>query len=483
MEQEQAVLDGLQPPSRIKCLTVRNYGGSHFPCWMAERCGSYLDGTPKVTDTPHFFHLTQLILERLPNLKHLRGIVELLLLNTLKLVSMPNLVELWTTTLDYQEDGTSSYALQCFPRLSTMSIWDCPMLSVKPYFPPWMQCLTFIGGKSNKCPLLPGSFHLFHDEGSQSYNNGAIKLPSCSLLNTLELEGTTITSLNWEVLQKFTALKTFRISACKFMKQLPDSMRNLSPAQGLDIDGWSNLSMLPDLLGEPQSLETLCLSYMSMTSLPRSIGKLTSLTRFMIAKCWQLRQLPNEIRHLTSLQELHIEGGGLEWFPEGLGDLSSLRYLKINKLHRLSCLPQSIRHLASVQKLELEHCDNLKCLPEGLGDLSSLRSFRIYWLPALACLPESMQRLTSLQELMLSQCSALTVLPEWMGKLSALQLLRIEGCPGLKFLPQSIRHLTALRDLSITSCPELSKRYSEGVGEDWHLISHVPGVYVSRVMT
>ncbi|RLN27475.1 NBS-LRR disease resistance protein-like [Panicum miliaceum] len=215
-----------------------------------------------------------------------------------------------------------------------------------------------------------------------------------------------------------------------------------------------------------------------------SIGQLKSLTRLRITACKNLRQLPDEIRHLTSLQELHIEKcDALGQFPEGLGGLCSLRYLKINKLRRLRCLPQSIQHLASLQRLELEHCNDLQQLPEGFGNLSSLRSFHIYCLPALACLPESMQRLTSLQQLILSQCSALTVLPEWLGKLSALQLLRIQSCPSLMSLPHSIQHLTALKDLSITSCPELSKRYSEGVGEDWHLISHIPAVYVSRTMT
>ncbi|KAG2621835.1 hypothetical protein PVAP13_3NG308701 [Panicum virgatum] len=85
-----------------------------------------------------------------------------------------------------------------------------------------------------------------------------------------------------------------------------------------------------------------------------------------------------------------------------------------------------------------------------------------------------MQRLTSLQFLNFSACHALTQLSESFGELPALQTFWIQGCPGLASLPCCIKHITALEELRISNCPELVKRCKERVGEDWHLVSHIP---------
>jgi Leucine-rich repeat (LRR) protein len=87
-----------------------------------------------------------------------------------------------------------------------------------------------------------------------------------------------------------------------------------------------------------------------------------------------------------------------------------------------------------------------------------------------------MQRLTSLQSLNLCICGALTQLPEWLGELSALQTLFLNSCSGLTSLPRSIQRLTALKELLISYNPELIRRCREGVGEDWHLISHIQNI-------
>uniref|UniRef100_A0A0A9C400 Uncharacterized protein n=1 Tax=Arundo donax TaxID=35708 RepID=A0A0A9C400_ARUDO len=76
--------------------------------------------------------------------------------------------------------------------------------------------------------------------------------------------------------------------------------------------------------------------------------------------------------------------------------------------------------------------------------------------------------------LKLYHCGALTKLPKSLGELSALEVLCIKICPGLTSLPRSIRRLTALEVLIIRRCPELIRRCKEGVGEDWHLVSHIP---------
>jgi len=96
----------------------------------------------------------------------------------------------------------------------------------------------------------------------------------------------------------------------------------------------------------------------------------------------------------------------------------------------------------------------------------------------LKLLPDAIQHLTSLENLELICCRALVELPEGIGQLSALRRLHIYFCSALQCLPQSIQHLTALQNLYIYNCPALASRYKQGVGPDWHLVSHIPRVWI-----
>ncbi|CAL4905526.1 unnamed protein product [Urochloa decumbens] len=126
------------------------------------------------------------------------------------------------------------------------------------------------------------------------------------------------------------------------------------------------------------------------------------------------------------------------------------------------------------RKLLVDKCDALQKLPEQLGELCSLGNLQLLDLPSLTHLPESMQRLTSLRFLNLIECHVLTQLPESLGELSTLRTLWIQSCRGFKSLPSFIGRLTALEELLIRDNAELVGRCREGVGEDWHLVSHIP---------
>jgi len=205
------------------------------------------------------------------------------------------------------------------------------------------------------------------------------------------------------------------------------------------------------------------------------LQQLTCLRSLEISGCNDLRQLPESMRGLTNLRRLQLQHcNNLCMMPEWLGELQSLEALFIQCLPSMSFLPDSIQHLTSLQSLTISHCNAFHQLPEQLGELCSLSELQILSLPALTYLPDSMQRLTSLRLLNLYHCNALTQLPEWLGELSALRQFWIQDCPGLTSLPHSMRRLTTLEALMIRSCPELVRRCKEGVGEDWHLVSHIP---------
>ncbi|CAN6181852.1 unnamed protein product [Urochloa humidicola] len=222
----------------------------------------------------------------------------------------------------------------------------------------------------------------------------------------------------------------------------------------------------------PPSLENLCLV--------RNNLQLLSPSNFS-------HLLPPQANNSTSscslhsaapyLRELMLEGmtgssSGLEFRQH----CSKLKTLSIEDCDDLTQLPESIRRLTFLQGLEITGCPILGMLPEWLGELCSLRDLDVSRAPMITSLPQSIGHLTSLESLELTYCDALTMLPECIGQLSALQKLLIGDCPNLQCLPRSIRRLTALQSLDISGCPALASRYEQGVGPDWHLVSHIPNV-------
>ncbi|KAL1064845.1 hypothetical protein V6Z11_D13G239500 [Gossypium hirsutum] len=277
-------------------------------------------------------------------------------------------------------------------------------------------------------------------------------------------------------------------------------------------------------------LRALVLRKSPLTALPNSIGTLKHLRDLDLGVCMSLRELPRSFDKLRSLQSLNLGDTGLKQLPDSVQRLIELRHLVITiqathlKEIRAGCW-------TSLQYLELRYCMELECLPEGMQYLKSLRTLILSYCLSLVSLPRSLKLLTklehleivgcfqinlkieleeeedkdlqlslktlsllglhalrdlprlllqgsssTLQQLRIAFCPDLSVLPAWLPNLTSLQKLEIEHCVNLWDLPEGIDRLTNLRELRIYGCPELSKRYRENGGEDWHKISHIQKV-------
>uniref|UniRef100_A0ACD5Y208 Uncharacterized protein n=2 Tax=Avena sativa TaxID=4498 RepID=A0ACD5Y208_AVESA len=489
---------------------------------------------------PNVKHLTGLV--ELPSLKGLSlyGFDTLESINIgpfpslyeLLIRKMPHSLELTTATRAILVDSYGLPKMQCcFPRLSALYIFDCPKLNLNPCFPASLKNLSL--SNSIVWPVHPLGDK--SESPSCSKNNGVS--PCSTLLNKLEIRLMSVPSCThgWEFLQHLGAFESLKITYCdEELKQLPESMRTLTTLQvhRLEIAGCSGLCVLPWWLRELRSLQNLkisgCINLRVLSegwlgelgSLQKLkingctnlkelseewLGELHSLKVLKINNCPSLRELPEGIQHLTSLHELSIGCcNALHQLPEfGSGELHSL---VLYELPCLSRLPESMRILTSLQVLHIEECGAVQQLPEGLGELSSLRTLMIGKLPLLTSLPVSLQGLVNLEHLDIGDCAAfdqlpdqlgklrslqslfisnlplLTCLPESIGQLSALRTLSIHGCRGLTFLPRSIQRLTNLQRLELTGNPDVARRYKQGAGKDWHLISHIPNVEISDVV-
>ncbi|XP_066362476.1 putative disease resistance protein RGA3 [Miscanthus floridulus] len=320
MEHDWGVLNALEPPSQIECLDIYGYRGPCLPGWMMKQNdSSYSEGgiMQKQTIASHFLCLTWLRLEGLPNLRHMRGFVELPSLTILELEEMPNLEELWTTSSGFETGEKAQYL---FPVLSRLEIRGCPTLNVSPYFPPSLEYVSL--ERSNGRLLSTGRF--------------SHQLPSMHRLQRLVLMEVTGSSSGWELLQHLTKLKELSIYGCNDLTQLPESMRNLTSLERLGIGGCPAVGTLPDWLGELHSLRRLEL------------------------RTGDLKQFPEAIQHLTSLEHLRIYSGpALTVLPEWIGQLSALRSLRIEDSPALQYLPQSIQRLTALEKLHIYRCPGL----------------------------------------------------------------------------------------------------------------------------
>ncbi|MGW0962502.1 leucine-rich repeat domain-containing protein [Streptomyces gelaticus] len=204
---------------------------------------------------------------------------------------------------------------------------------------------------------------------------------------------------------------------------IPEWVFKLPNLRRLAIDG---LSMLPDQIGELDTLKELDLSKAALTGLPATIGR------------------------LTQLRILHLYGYKLHSLPKQLGDLVSLQTLQLSYLS--IPLPDSLEGLRSLTNLDLSHLnyDRPAELPPVINRLSALRRLSLAN-ARLTGIPDDILALTSLEELDLT-CSVtprLNRLPE-LAQLPHLRILRFSGrsTPAQRHhLLDSVWPITTLEEL------------------------------------
>jgi len=115
--------------------------------------------------------------------------------------------------------------------------------------------------------------------------------------------------------------------AYKELTSLPESIGNLTSLKKLDL-GFNKLTSLPTSIGNLTQLKQLYLYWNRLTSLPESICNLKSLENLWVSHN-QLTSLPSEIGQLGNLIKLNLIRNRLTSLPTSIGQLSNLKYLDL----------------------------------------------------------------------------------------------------------------------------------------------------------
>ncbi|GKV52168.1 hypothetical protein SLEP1_g58759 [Rubroshorea leprosula] len=536
------VLDGLQPHSNLKSLSIYCYMGKSFPPWMMSGGATFLSDNLvelELGDWHNCEHIPSLGL--LPGLKSLyiynfenvkrighkfdgpRGVESIKLFPALRQLTLKNMASLeeWVEVND-DDIAVGGKVEIVFPCLESLKIRNCQKLET------W-----FMGGFSSDHKLssleihncvnlmaIPeglgnltslGMLHLSGFKGVQAFREGLGNLTS---LRALHLSGFKGVQAFLEGLGNLTSLGTLHLSRFEGVQGFPEGLGNLTSLGKLHLSGFEGVQAFPEGLGNLTSLGTLHLSgFEGVQAFPEGLGNLTSLGTLHLSGFEGVQAFPEGLENLTSLGTLHLSGfGKVQAFPEGLGNLTSLGTLHLSGFSGVQAFPEGLGNLTSLGTLHLSGFDGVQAFPEGLGNLTSLGVLDLSgfggvqvfpeWLGNLTSLetlyisgfgrgqafPEGLENLTSLRTLHLSRFDRVQAFPEGLGNLTSLGTLHLSGCGGVQVFPEWLGNLTSLETLNLSgfggvqAFPEGIRRsasFSGGVGKP-HFPSEIASFRIRR---
>ncbi|XP_062207184.1 putative disease resistance protein RGA1 [Phragmites australis] len=330
-EQQEEILEGLQPHLDLKELMIKGFPGVRFPSWLAS------SSLPNL-QTIHICNCRSKVLPplgQLPFLKNLdiAGATEVTQLGREftgfgQSTCFPALEELLLEDMPNLREWIFHASEQLFPQLTELGLIRCPKLKKLPPLPSTLTSLRIYESGLESLPEL---------------QNGAC--PS-SLTSLYMNDCPNLASLRVGLLaHKPTALKSLTIAHCEGLVSLPEEcFRPLISLRSLHIYKCPCLVPWTALEGGllPTSIEDIRLNSCSLLAcvLLNGLRYLPRLRHFEIADCPDISNLP-------------VEG-----LPH------TLQFLEISCCDDLQCLPPSLYEVSSLETLLIGNCPEIESLPE-----------------------------------------------------------------------------------------------------------------------
>ncbi|XP_050380431.1 putative disease resistance protein RGA3 [Argentina anserina] len=505
VENDDHLLEGLQPHSSLEILEIQEYMGVKLPSWLllAHNLKKIeLLGCNKCEGVPALGHLPNLNCVKIERMENLTCIgsefygdslinfgngssmeVRPLFpaLKSLHIEEVRNLIE-------WMEAPTERRSM-VFPCLEELTLIQCKRLKHAPSHFPSLKKLVIDHMDDGVMPIaciLSNQLTTLTSLGI-TYAKGLTSLPEKMLENNKKLahlkiiECPELTCISQGSEYCYASLSYLEIWHCYKLRYLPDGILTASLKE-LILFGCHELEYIPDATknGGLTSLETLKVTNCyKITSIPFPQG-LPSLGELVIDNCPELSSLPGgleyctSIRNLkfkkcpkipsisiaslsTSLQELCVSG--LDSLPVPPGGFTSLRELSIHGFEGAEFGPEFsafLQTLVSLQYLDISYCKNLESIPSS-EKLLSLRSLHISNCDKLTRLPDGLAALsqscsfTHLKKLSIGGFTELDAFPAFQA-IPQLESLQIVGWGRLTSFPEQIQHFLGLRDLDIIFC-------------------------------
>ncbi|XVF37489.1 hypothetical protein REPUB_Repub20aG0012600 [Reevesia pubescens] len=339
---DEEVLEGLEPHSNLKSLTIEKYKGGNYPSWLVK--------TSSVSGPSASLH-------------SITNLVEL------KLWGCENLKNLPT-------------ALGQYPKLKFLEIEGLKNVRCigKEFYGDGKYWCNSGDDENKVIPLFPvlEKFILRSMEGLEEW--------------LVEVEPT---------ISVFPSLKVLSIGGCKKLSRVP-MMNRFSSLERLGIYNCKELSWIGEEDGVfPSTLKELEISYCPNLRCIPSIegGDISSLQRLNVMWCEKLSKIGEGLLALsTCLREVSIWNcPNLKSIPLK-GGSQSLMKLELRGCKELREIEGGLSTSTKLKRLEIDNCPNLTSIP-SLDGFSSLLSLKLERCEKLTSLPSGLPTCTSLEDL------------------------------------------------------------------------------------
>ncbi|XVE80893.1 hypothetical protein DITRI_Ditri15bG0017600 [Diplodiscus trichospermus] len=264
---DEEVLEGLEPRSILKSLTIENYNGEYYPSWMVRK---------SVSASFQSIYLVEL---KLLDCKKLKNLPALGLYPTLRFLEIRGLHDVKCIGNEFYysgDSGDNSKPTTLFPDLEKFTLSD---MKVKE----WLDA-------EPKVPMF-----LSLKELEISFCDNLSSIPVTSTLQRSSLKTLKLGPFS-EELEEFPGLSSIHL--------LHSSLEELT------LYGWKKLISLPNQLQHLTALKRLQIQHFSgVKALPEWLGDLSSLRVLNIENCENLGHLPSKeaMQRLSDLQLLSID--------------------------------------------------------------------------------------------------------------------------------------------------------------------------------
>ncbi|XP_075674038.1 putative disease resistance protein RGA4 [Castanea sativa] len=373
-QDDESLLDGLQPHQSLKFLRVEGYRGVRFSSWLSS-----------------LTNLVKLNVENCKKCQYLQPLCQLPSLEELLVRHMDGLECISDQDITYENLASmGSSGTTFFPSLYVLILEYCPNLKK------WWRRDIADNGDVASTSTSTSSSHQYQQQISLPYFPRLLLLHirDCNKLSCMPLFPTlyqlVLRNASWKPSQQTMAMTMNTVEASLLPSSSSSSSSPLSGLHCLTLENIQDIESVPEEW--PQNL--ISLERLDIWECPR----LTSLSRFM--------------QYLPSLKSLTIERCELvDQFSNDtechLPIAACLQTLVFTGISKLESLPAYLQHVTTLQKLEVSECHSFLTLPEWIGNLTSLRKIVIESCPNLTSLPEGMRHLTSLQMLRIFNCPQL----------------------------------------------------------------------------